>query len=79
MPAPAFSKGVIMARSERGMATAEYTVGTVGAVFIALVLYRLGLLDHDNPWVESIKEVLQRALVWRKLGDVIPGLGSKIL
>lgn len=58
---------------ERGMATAEYTVGTLGAVIIATVLYKLGMLDSGNPWFESIKEVLSRALAWGRLLDAIPG------
>ena len=68
-----------MARhDERGMATAEYTVGTLGTVLIAAVLYKLGMLDHDNPWIESFKEILQRALRWHSMADFIPGLGLKM-
>ncbi len=55
-------------RDERGMATAEYTVGTLGAVCIGLVLYKLGALDHDNPWFESFREMLVEALGWRPIG-----------
>jgi uncharacterized protein DUF4244 len=45
---------------ERGMATAEYTVGTLGAVLIATVLFRLGI---DHGWfVEELKDILERAL-----------------
>ncbi|MBC7630282.1 DUF4244 domain-containing protein [Aeromicrobium sp.] len=63
---------------ERGMATAEYTVGTLGTVMIAVVLYKLGMLDHDNPWFESFRKVLERALMWRRLVDFIPGLGIRL-
>jgi hypothetical protein len=63
---------------DRGMATAEYTVGTLGAVMIATVLYRLGLLDNDNPWMDSFREILERALGWDAIHDLIhrmPRLG----
>lgn len=63
---------------DRGMATAEYTVGTLGAVMIATVLYKLGLLDNDNPWMDSFREILERALGWDTLRDLIhrmPRLG----
>lgn len=67
-----------MNHDERGMATAEYTVGTLGAVCVGLVLYKLGVLDHDNPWFDSFREMIQRALGWRSiLPDFIPGLGIK--
>ncbi len=45
---------------ERGMATAEYTIGTLGAVFIAAFLFKLGL---DDSWFfEELKGVIERAL-----------------
>lgn len=59
-------------RDERGMATAEYTVGTLGAVCIGLILYKLGALDHDNPWFESFRDLLLRALSWRELFGIDP-------
>ncbi len=62
-------------RKQRGMVTAEFTVGTVGAVLIAAVLYKLGMLDSHNPWIEAFKETAKRALAWRKLSDFIPGPG----
>ncbi len=65
-------------RNEKGMATAEYTVGTLGTVCIALLLYKIGLLGGDNPWFRAFKEVVEHALSWRKLADFIPGLGLKI-
>lgn len=39
-------------KNERGMATAEYSVGTVGAVFFAFWLWRLAgrLGDPDRSW-----------------------------
>jgi hypothetical protein len=57
------------------MVAAEYCVGTVGAVLIAAVLYKLGILDSDNPWIKNFKEVVERALAWRKLSDIVPGPG----
>ncbi len=45
---------------ERGMATAEYTVGTLGAVMIAAFLFKLGL---DDTWFfEELKGIIERAL-----------------
>jgi uncharacterized protein DUF4244 len=45
---------------ERGMATAEYTVGTLGAVLIVTVLFRLGI---DHGWfVDELKDIIERAL-----------------
>ena len=45
---------------ERGMATAEYTVGTLGAVMIAAFLFKLGL---DDSWFfEELKGIIERAL-----------------
>ena len=45
---------------ERGMATAEYTVGTLGAVMIAAFLFKLGL---DDGWFfEELKGIIERAL-----------------
>ena len=35
---------------ERGAATAEYTVGTLGAVFIAVWLSRIAIGDPDRSW-----------------------------
>jgi hypothetical protein len=60
--------------TQRGMATAEYTVGTFGAVLIAAVLYKIGLLDSHNPWIEHFKSVVEHALSWHKLSDFIPHL-----
>jgi len=65
-------------RDERGMVTAEYTVGTLGAVCIALILCKCGMVDGDNPWLQSFKEIIQRALAWRDLVDFIPGLGLRL-
>jgi hypothetical protein len=42
------------------MATAEYTVGTLGAVMIAAFLFKLGL---DDSWFfEELKGIIERAL-----------------
>lgn len=35
---------------ERGAATAEYTVGTLGAVFFAVWLSRLAIGDPNHSW-----------------------------
>ena len=66
---------------DRGMATAEYTVGTLGAVMIAAVLYRFGLLDNDNPLMDSFRDILERALGWgtmRDMFDRIPRFGIRL-
>ena len=66
---------------ERGMATAEYAVGTLGAVMIGVVLYRLGMLDHNSPWFESFREVLERSLgwgLWRRLLENTPRFGIRL-
>jgi hypothetical protein len=66
---------------DRGMATAEYTVGTLGAVMIAAVLYKFGLLDDSNPWIDSIKEILERSLRWGTFRDLfhrMPRLGIRL-
>ncbi len=45
---------------EHGMATAEYTVGTLGAVCIAAFLFKLGL---DDSWFfDELKGIIERAL-----------------
>ncbi|MGA9102984.1 DUF4244 domain-containing protein [Aeromicrobium sp.] len=45
---------------DRGMATAEYTVGTLGAVMIAAFLFKLGL--DDNWFFDELKGIIERAL-----------------
>ena len=54
---------------ERGMATAEYTVGTLGAVVIAAFLFKLGL--HDSWFFEELKGIIERALDPGRLFDLI--------
>lgn len=67
-----------MTKDERGMATAEYTVGTLGAVCIALVLYKLGMLEDDNPWFQTFRDLVVKALSWRSLiPDFVPGMGLR--
>lgn len=56
---------------DRGMATAEYTVGTMGAVLVGAVLYKLGMLDAHNPWMDSIREILENALGWGRLHELV--------
>ncbi|MBM9464112.1 DUF4244 domain-containing protein [Aeromicrobium sp. YIM 150415] len=70
-------------RRERGMSTAEYTVGTLGAVSIA------GLLVSNNPISDFVTTVFREAvrivvagevedvltlprLIMRAVGDVLP-------
>jgi len=54
---------------ERGMATAEYTVGTLGAVLFAAFLFKLGL---DDSWFfEELKDIIERALDPGPLFDLI--------
>ncbi len=65
-------------RNEQGMVTAEYAVGTLGAVCIGLVLYKLGMLDGDSPWFHTFKEIIERALAWRSLFDFVPGYGLRL-
>ncbi len=46
--------------NDDGMATAEYTVGTLGAVCIAAFLFKLGV---DDGWfVDQLREIIDRAL-----------------
>ena len=58
---------------DRGMATAEYAVGTLGAACFAYTIYKLGVLD-DNPWLESFRQILERALGWGTLRDAFDGV-----
>ena len=45
---------------DRGMATAEYTAGTLGAVVIATLIFQFA---HDSDWLgETLKKVIERAL-----------------
>lgn len=53
---------------DRGMTTAEYAVGTVGACTIALVLYEV----TDGVWFEHITQMFRRALLWRNILDGLP-------
>ncbi len=48
---------------EQGMATAEYAVGTAGAVCIACVLMKLGA-DGWNGWITDIFEQLRLVGSW---------------
>jgi hypothetical protein len=41
------------------MATAEYTVGILGGVLIAAVLFKLGI---DGWFVDELKDIIERAL-----------------
>ena len=53
-------------RDDRGMATAEYAVGTLGAACIACVLIQLGA--HDPSWITSIFDRLGDVLKWAGVG-----------
>jgi hypothetical protein len=51
------------------MATAEYTVGTLGAVMIAAFLFKLGL---DDTWFfEELKGIIERALRPNRLFELL--------
>ena len=53
---------------ERGMATAEYTVGTLGAVFLAALLFKFALTD---TWLfDQLRDIIERALRPGVLFDV---------
>lgn len=65
-------------RDDRGMATAEYTIGTVGAVLIATILYQLALRGPDSFWLEHLFDLIQDALSWRNIFKGMPRLGLRI-
>lgn len=49
-------------RTERGAATAEYAVGTVGATFIAYCLLRLTIGGPDKNWyARFVHDLIDRA------------------
>ena len=53
----------LLRRAERGMTTAEYTVGTLGACTIGGVLVKIG----QSPWFgELVKDVIG------KIPDLLP-------
>jgi hypothetical protein len=54
---------------ERGMATSEYAVGTIGACTIALLLHQLAA---DGTWFEHLIAIIEQALAWRNLADGFP-------
>ena len=45
---------------ERGMATAEYAVGTLGAVLLAAVMFRFAV--EDSWWFDQLRRIIERAL-----------------
>lgn len=53
----------LLRRSERGMTTAEYTVGTLGACTIGGVLVKIG----QSPWFGELVEDLIK-----KIPDILP-------
>lgn len=54
---------------DMGMSTAEYTVGTLGAAFVAVCLVKLGL---DGGWLfEELKRVIERALEPGRLLEIV--------
>lgn len=63
------------ARTDRGMTTAEYAVGTLGACTFALVLHRLGT---DGTWLDLVREAIRQALEWRNIFGHIPHFGLRI-
>ncbi|MCR4513656.1 DUF4244 domain-containing protein [Aeromicrobium sp. 50.2.37] len=57
---PCFRRaGIARSRDERGMTTAEYAVGTLGAATCAAVLVHLGA---DGWFFEQLREIFVRAL-----------------
>lgn len=62
-------------RDDRGMATAEYTIGTLGAVMMAAVLFKLGAMGVDGPWFDNLFGMVERALSWRNILRGLPRLG----
>ena len=65
---------------EHGMATAEYTVGTLGAVMIAAFLFKLGL--DDGWYFDQLRDLIERALKPGLLFDLLDkvprfGLGRR--
>ncbi|WP_332663379.1 DUF4244 domain-containing protein [Aeromicrobium sp.] len=53
----------LLHRAERGMTTAEYTVGTLGACTIGGVLVKIG----QSPWFGELVEDLIK-----KIPDILP-------
>lgn len=53
----------LLHRTERGMTTAEYTVGTLGACTIGGVLVKIG----QSPWFGELVEDLIK-----KIPDILP-------
>lgn len=54
---------------ERGMATAEYCVGTIGAALIALWLSRIAMGDPAKSWFGQLaRSIISRAF---DVGDLI--------
>lgn len=64
-----------MTRPEHGMVTAEYTIGTMGAVLLSLVIYKLGLLGIDGPWIADFAAKVRHALSWRSILSGATGFG----
>jgi hypothetical protein len=51
------------------MATAEYTIGTLGAVLIAAFLFKLGL--EDSWFFDQMRDIIERALRPGRLLDLL--------
>ncbi|MRK02584.1 DUF4244 domain-containing protein [Aeromicrobium sp. S22] len=62
-------------RDDRGMATAEYAIGTIGAVLMATALFKLASLGVDGPWLDGLLERIREALSWRTIFAGMPRLG----
>jgi hypothetical protein len=56
-------------RTDDGMATAEYAVGTLGACTVALVVHELAT---DGYVVDRLTRIFVRALMWRPLLEGVP-------
>lgn len=62
------------ARDARGMASAEYAVGTLGACSLALVLHQLGT---DGYLFDRLADIIRAALAWRNILDGAPHIGFR--
>ena len=45
---------------ERGMATTEYAIGTLGAVLLAAIMFRFAA--EDDWWSDQLRRIIEQAL-----------------
>jgi len=53
-------------RDERGMTTAEYAVGTVGAACMGGILI---IVCQDDWWLNLVQAILDRITGWLSIGE----------